>query len=596
MEVNLNVETSKQQTANSKQAIIHKSLINLMSVEVLGAVVNSLNATIDTVVVGQFLDVDSMAAVGFFNPVLTIISLVWVIIIGLQITCGKYIGDGDKESLEAVLASAVVFLGGLSLVTSFVMYTQSDWLATLLGAQGDAQILLQEYIKGYSFGVIGQVYCSLLMWFLSFNYDLKLSRIIIFLMVVSNFTLNVIFVIVLDMSVFGLGLASAISYLLSAAVMLQSFFNKNKPIQLQFNKFLFGKLFRSARYGIPSLTFNVGLTVKSYLLNIALMTYIGTAAVAVMNVQNAIIGVLGSVPVGCGNAFLALGSLWFGSKDREGLMMLAKMTFKYTLLSSAAIMLLLMVSAPLTADIFFNVEDEAFGIAERMLLMFPSFLVLNALAGLFLKSYQMQKKNEFLVSAMPILENLLIAILAVPMLPLFGVDAVWLSFPATEIICILVIAIAIFSYKKAVTFKFEDWLRLDDFGIEKSRCFERTFATVEDVSMISMETMKFCKQHNFPKNKAYFAGLAIEEIATNIIKYGFQSGKDYSAYVRVTVGDEICVRIYDNASKFNLKERLQQYRDTFPDGASISLRIVETILERIDYQNNAGINTVVLVV
>ena len=589
--------TAEKNLLNSRKKIIRQSFLSLMSVEVLAAVVNSLNATIDTVIIGQFLSVEAMAAVGFFSPMLTIISLVWIIIIGLQILCGRCIGDGDKEGLEALFATAVVFLGAISLAASIFCFVESNFLATLLGAKDETAILLQEYIKGYSVGIIGQVYCALLMWFLAFNYDIKLSRMVIALMIVSNFLLDLFFIAVLDLGIFGLGLASAVSYLLSAGVMLQSFFRKNKPIQLKFKNFLFVRLLKSARYGIPSLTFNVGLTAKAYLLNITLMNYIGTAAVAVMNVQGAIIGVLGSIPVGCGNAFLALGSLWFGSRDRESLLILAKTTLKYALFLSTAIMLLIMFSAPLTADLFFDVGEEAFVIAERMLLLFPSFLVLNALAGIFLKFYQIQRKSEFLVSSMPIFENLLIAILAVFFVPYIGVDAVWLSFPAAEIICLAVIAISVFGYRKNISFRLKDWLKLDDnFGVDKSLCLERTFSTVDDVITISMETTKFCKQHNFPKNKAYFAGLAIEEIATNIIQYGFAENKNYNAYIRVTVENEICIRIYDNASTFNLKEKLQNSIGKFPEEDNISLRIIEKILSKIDYQNNAGINTVVLVV
>ena len=197
----------------SKARLIKKSFLNLVSVEVLGVLVNSLNSMIDTVVIGRFLATDAMAAVGFFAPLLTLISLVWVIIIGLQIICGKYIGDGDKESLLAVFSTAVVFLGGLSIIASIFFYVKCDWIASILGAQEDVAILLQEYIKGYSFGIIGQVYCSLLMWFLAFNYDIKLSRIVVGLMVIINSACDIFFVAILPLGIFGLGLASAMSYL-----------------------------------------------------------------------------------------------------------------------------------------------------------------------------------------------------------------------------------------------------------------------------------------------------------------------------------------------------------------------------------------------
>lgn len=592
MEVELEQELRK-----NKLRLLRSSFFNLLSVEVLGVLVNSLNAFIDTAIVAKFLNTESMAAIGFFQPMLTIISLVWVIIIGLQILCSRYMGAGDKESLEALFATAVVFLGGISIVASIALHTQCAALAGLLGAEGVSADLLQDYIKGYSFGIIGQVYCAMLMWFLAFNYDIKLSRIVVGFMIISNLALNLIFVAMFNLGVFGLGLASALSYLLSAAMMLQSFFHKNKPIQLKFHKFLFGRLLKSARVGFPALTFNLGVTAKSFILNVTLMTYIGVAGVAAMNVQGNIIGILGSVPVGFGNTFMALGSLYYGSKDRFLLLYLAKMSLKLVVVVAGGMVVLLTASAYVTPQLFFNPAEQAYDVTVRMLLLFPSFLVFNAIPGILLKSYQFQEKNEALVNVVPIIENLLIATLAVATAPVFGIDAVWLSFPVAEVFCIMLIGLTVFDHRERTTFKLDEWLQLNkDFGVAAEDCFEHTFKTIEDATKISRQTIDFCKAHDFDNQRSTFAGLAIEEMVTNIVQYGFEPGKDYNAYVRVTLDDEICIRIHDNASGFNLKEKLLNSVGDYPEEDNISLRIVEKILEKIDYQNNAGVNTVVLVV
>ena len=592
MEVELDTDLRK-----NKLRLLRSSFFNLLSVEVLGVLVNSLNAFIDTSVVAKFLNTDSMAAIGFFQPMLTIISLVWIIIIGLQILCSRYMGVGDKRSLEALFATAVVFLGVMSIIASVALYTKSASLAELLGAEGTTANLLQDYIKGYSFGIIGQVYCAMLMWFLAFNYDIKLSRIVIGFMVVSNLSLNLFFIAVLDLGIFGLGLASAMSYLLSAAIMLQSFFHKNKPIQLKFNKFLFGRLLKSARLGFPALTFNLGVTAKAFLLNMTLMTHIGVAGVAAMNVQGTIIGILGSVPVGFGNTFMALGSLYYGSKDRFLLLYLAKMSLKLVVLVAGSMVVVLTATSYITPQLFFVPGEQAYDITARMLLIFPSYLVLNAIPGILLKSYQFQEKSEALVNIVPIMENLLIATLAVIAAPIFGIDAVWLSFPVAEIIIIILIALTVFDRWGRKTFKLDEWLQLDkDFGIQAENLLERPFRSIDDVTSISEQTIEFCRAHGFDREHSTFAGLAIEEMATNIVQHGFKPGQNYNAYIRVTVDDEICIRILDNASGFNLKEKLQNVVGEFPEEANISLRIVEKILDRIDYQNNAGINTVVLIV
>ncbi len=420
--------------------------MNLLILEFLSIVVYSLNNFIDTFFVGNFLGTESMAAGGFFTPMLTIISLVWVVIIGVQILCGRYIGTGDKESLLELLATSVVFLGSLAIIFSAFCFFKSEWLAEILGAEGTVAILLQQYIKGYSFGIFGAVMCSLLLWFLAFNNNVKLSKMTIAFAAVINFLGNIIFLLVFDMKIFGLGLASSVSYLLSAAIILHSFFDSNKPIQLIFKKFNFGRLLKSARMGTPALTFNLGVTAKSYILNITLVGLIGFSGVAAMNVQGSVIGILGAFPMGFASAYMALGSIYFGAKDRAALIYLSRLALKYCIMVSAVIMALLMIGSPILPDMFFEPGEEAYSITERMLLLFPCFIVLNAFIAFIMKAYQFQKKSEWLVNSMPVLENILMAVLAATTAPIFGIDAVWLSFPAAELICLALVAVSVINY------------------------------------------------------------------------------------------------------------------------------------------------------
>ena len=119
-----------------------------------------------------------------------------------------------------------------------------------------------------------------------------------------------------------------------------------------------------------------------------------------------------------------------------------------------------------------------------MLWLFPSILVLNGICGIFLRSYNLkeeyrtQHKDAWLVDGMPLFENVTMALLSAAAMPLIGSDAVWLSFPATELICLAIIACSVFKRAGKVTSRLDDWLKVnDDFG--ERQTLERSFNSME---------------------------------------------------------------------------------------------------------------------
>ena len=54
-------------------------------------------------------------------------------------------------------------------------------------------------------------------------------------------------------------------------------------------------------------------------------------------------------------------------------------------------MLLLMFATDDITEIYFKPSEEAWAISQRMLWLFPSFLVLNGICGIFMRSYNLKE-------------------------------------------------------------------------------------------------------------------------------------------------------------------------------------------------------------
>lgn len=548
------------------------------------------------------MDSTIQAAIGFFVPIITIISLVWIVIIGVQILCAQYRGRGDNKSMRALFDSAILFLSLISIILCAGFFFGRAGLAAILGAKGQAALVLQDYIAGYSLSIIGQALYPLLLWFLNFNGNNKISKTSIAIMVALNFCFDMLFAVYLDMGAFGLGLATSLSYLLTCTYVFREFLVNYGWSQMTFATIRWSELLEAIKIGKPSLMFNVGVTLKSYIMNLTLLSSVGTAAIMVMSVQGTICGMLGAIPAGHSDAFGSMGGVHYAAKDKIAFVKSARFALRSCIIFSSIAMLSLMFAADDITEIYFKPTEEAWTLSKRMLWLFPSFLVLNGICGIFMRAYNLKEeyrtkhKDAWLVDGMPLFENLLMAGLSAVLMPLIGSDAVWLSFPATELICIAIIAVSVFKNAGKVTFKLDDWLKVDEnFG--KIPTLERSFNSMEEVSVVSDEVVNFCKVNRIEENLATMAGVITEELLSNVLIHGAKSS-DYlsSSYIRVTLNENLYIRVYDNNREFNPRKEMKKIKSKPKNSVEekIGLRLVKNITDRygaFDYQNTAGINT-----
>ena len=597
-----NFDIKEARAQQTKQRLTKKAFTNLLFVSIAEKLTYFFNPFIDSTITGIFLDSKIQAAIGFFVPIITIISLVWVVIIGVQILCAQYRGRGDNKSMRTLFESAILFLSLMSIILSAGFFFGRAGLATILGAQGQAALVLQEYIAGYSFSITGQALYPLLLWFLNFNGNDKISKTSIAIMVVLNFCFDLLFTVRLDMGAFGLGLATSFSYLLTCAYVFRKFLVNYGWGQTTFSTIRWGDLFEAVKIGKPSIMFNIGITLKAYIMNLTLLSSVGTAAIMVMSVQGTVCGMLGAIPSGHADAFGSMGGVHYAAKDRTAFVKSARFALRSCILFSSLAMLLLMFAADDITEIYFYSTEEAWALSKRMLWLFPSFLVLNGICSIFTRAYNLkeeyrtQHKDAWLVDGMPLFENVLMALLSAAAMPLIGSDAVWLSFPATEFICIAIIAVTVFKHAGKVTFKLDDWLKINaDF--DKKPTLERSFNSIEDVSEISGDVVKFCKDNHVEENIATMAGVITEELSNNVLIHGAKSNEYYfSSFIRVTLNKDLYIRVYDDNREFDPRREMKKFesKPNHPEEEKIGLRLVKKITDRygsFDYQNTAGINT-----
>lgn len=220
--------------------------------------------------------------------------------------------------------------------------------------------MLSDYLAAISFGAVGMMLYSLFMGFLQMNNRTDLFRITLGVMIISNFALDILFVSKLNMGMWGLGLATTVSNLLSALIAaLGVIKSKRKPVVYFMPKQLcFNRLPEMTKLGSTQIVFNLTVALRAYILNIILMSTGGTNAVAVMTVLNLTLSFIGMIPTGASNTVLSLGSIFNGEKNRNALENLLRFSIKVSTLLSIVAIIAVSLFAPFISEIFYQKGTE----------------------------------------------------------------------------------------------------------------------------------------------------------------------------------------------------------------------------------------------
>lgn len=575
---------------DNSSRITRQLFLKLLPMQILSILVGAANVSVDNAITSKFLGTDAMAAIGLFCPAVEILGLAYVITVGGTILCSRYIGRGEKATVEKIFPMCLTFLGGCAISLAIVCFLFASEEAVLLGAVGDSRYLLTEYIRGYSFGLPGQVLIGMMMQFLPFNGDSKR----VYRGIALNITLNVIgdilLVPCLGMGIWGMGFATSISNLLSAGYLLAGFTNKEKIVYFRICSIEFSKIAEMAVLGIPAITFAVGCTIKTYAINNLLVSYGGIPAMAAMSVQGNVACIIGAIPCGAANVMIMLSSMYYGEEDEEALKNLLKNALAVTCGISAICVAVLFVGAGSISSFYYPASDPAWGITYSMLHIFPIFLIFNSVLWILLKLYQGYGDTK-LINFIMIFENLVVVLFSVMFIDKIGTDAVWLSYPVSNILCICVIAISIFKLQGRLPVNFKEWLNLKgNFGVNPEDKMSITIVSIEETMELSKQVMKFCQSKGLNEHQCYAAGLCLEEMAVNVIQHGFDKKKNNAIDVRLIYkNSELFLILRDNCREFNPNKYWEQFKAN-KEGEGIGLRLVKGMSKEMTYQSSLGLN------
>lgn len=209
----------------------------------------------DIIVVGRFTGPTALAAVGSTGSLTNlIISLFMGLSVGSSVAVAQYYGAGDYHHVSEVVHTSIATSIVTSIVVSIFGISMAEKLLIAMGTPPDVLGQATLYLRIYFAGMPASML---------YNYGSSILRAVgdtrrplLYLTVsgIVNVVLNLVFVIFFHMGVAGVAIATVISQVLSAVLVMICLVQFNGPIKLDLRSVRFhkDKLLQLIKIGLPA--------------------------------------------------------------------------------------------------------------------------------------------------------------------------------------------------------------------------------------------------------------------------------------------------------------------------------------------------------
>lgn len=221
----------------------------------IGNIAQQLYNTVDSIVVGQYVGDNALAAVGSAGPIINLLIVLFVgVSTGASIKVSQYMGARDKEGLSGTISNSIV----LTVIASVIITVLGLLLARPMLVMLDTPESILDWCTSYLhiafIGCIGSAFYNILGGILRGLGDSVSSLVFLLIACLLNIFLDIWFVAGFQMGVAGVALATVIAQAISAilcAVKLMSMKElfEIRPDLMRLKKKYAGSIIR---LGLPS--------------------------------------------------------------------------------------------------------------------------------------------------------------------------------------------------------------------------------------------------------------------------------------------------------------------------------------------------------
>ena len=584
---------------NTNSELISKTFFRLLPIQILLALVSAVNGAISGIFGSNFVGSSVMSAIGLYGPInMFLMAASMVFVGGSQILCGKYMGKNDPEKTQDIFKLSLLTVTGFSAVACIILLLSVfTGLTRVFTSDPITRDTLNKYILGQVIGILPLMLGQLLPAYLSIENQSRRSTISGIVCFLVNILANLLFVVVLKMSAFGLALASSAGMWALLCVQAAYFLSGKSFFKIKHKASDWRRSLDIIKIGYPGALSNLYQAVRAVILNAIILQFVGTVGLSSFAASDSILRLFWTIPYGMIVVSRMLMSISIGEEDRKSLADVMRVAmYKCVPLMCCVSAIIILCAVPFTRMFYRDPADPVYGMTVNAFRIIPICMPLSIICMHF-SCYAQASGKQFLVHLLSLLDGVVcVAGFSALLVPALKMDGVYISYILNGIVC----AIAILAYSWIVRKQFprnmEELMVIpDDFGVSENERIDISVKNLDEVMIVSQQVIDFCESHGIDEYRGYLSGLFLEEMAANVVEHGFKKEKkSHTVDIRVIhKQDDIILRIKDDCIPFDPAERLEIF-DPKDKMKNEGIRMVYKGAKDIRYQNILGLNVLTI--
>ena len=425
----------------------YSKLIRFTIPSIVMMIFTSIYGVVDGIFVSNYVGKTPFAAINLIMPFLMLFGAIGFMIgTGGSALVSMTLGAGEKEranSLFSLLIYVTAVLGSLAAVVALIFL---EPVSRFLGAEGD----MLAYCVQYGRLILPALPAFMLQnTFQSFLITAEKPQFGLYVTVaagVTNMVLDALFIAVFKWGLPGAALATALSQIVGGVIPLVYFCRKNKSL-LRLGKCSFdGKaLLKTCTNGSSEFMTNVSLSLVNMLYNFQLMRFAGEDGVAAYGVIMYVNFIFIAVYIGYSIGTAPIIGFHYGAQNHDELRSMYQKSLRLLTVVSLSLTAIAVAASGVLSGIFVGYDPALHAMTLRGFRLYSlAFLFLGI--NIFASSFFTALNNGLVSALLSFLRTLLFQAATLIIMPeLMGIDGIWLSIVAAEL---MALAMSAYFFKK----------------------------------------------------------------------------------------------------------------------------------------------------
>ena len=594
---NRQIQKAFAQASDSR--IVTLLLFRLLPVQILLASVGTVNDIVSGLFAGNFAGEAAMSAIALYGPVRLLMGALSALLLGGSVILyGRYLGQNQQEKIQR-LFSLDIFLSiaaGLAFcffMVGFSFLNQNGFLTH----DDSVRLVFRQYLLGQAVGAVPFFLGKQLSAFLSMENKTSLTTIASLTMIAVSVLLNCLFVVILHWGVFGVALAYSLGNWAFFAVQAQYYLRHKDFLRFTIRQVPWRESGQVMKIGLPGAASAIYQSLLGLIVNGLITAYVGSAGLSACGASDTILCFFWSVPAGMLAVSRMLFSISIGEEDRQTLTDVMRNMFRYFVpLMCVVSAVIILLAVPLTRQFYRDPSAPVYLMTIRAFQILPLSMPLSVICMHFVCYGQVSDK-QVLVHFLSVLDGILcISAFTALLIPGHGMNGVYIANVLNGVVTLLTVFLYSVLKNRRIPRNMEELMVIpDSFGVSENDRMDLTVRSMDEVMIVAERLQLFCQEKGLDPHHCALVGLAMEEMAGNVVSHGFKKDKKkHSVDIRVVYKKSgLLLRIRDDCRPFDPGER-KKLTDPSDPASNIGIRLVFQIAESVEYQFILGLNVLTI--